>query len=361
MIKIVIVDDSRTARLALRQALEKDSELLIVGEASTGAETIQMIKRYKPDLVTLDVFLEKENGLDVAVSIMAEQPCPLIVITGVNPSDPQLIYKAMQRGVLEVLAKLPSPKSREYEKQRIELVRLIKSLASVPVVQRAVKNRARLRSLIKRLSVPPKIRHKEKRDKQRQPTDIRLNPKVLLIGASTGGPPLISTLLQALPKPFPLPIVIAQHISEGFAEGFTVWLSQVSGFSTVLLQESTLIVPGTVYVAPDNQHVRFSSIDYLVPVAVDKNDIIKPSIDLLFSSGAEHLGSAAIAVLLSGMGKDGSAGLKSLFNAGAFTIVQAPETCIVDSMPQAAIDLQAAESVLQPEDMGHNISYRLRV
>ncbi len=341
MIKVAIVDDSKTARLALRRALELDSGILVVGEAATGLEAMKVIQRYNPDLVTMDVYLEEENGLDVAAWIMAELPRPVIVVTGINPSDPRLIYKALARGVLEVFPKLPAPTKRTYEPQRAELVRLVKNLATVPVLHRSKKSKRPPKGMYRPIAATRKSKA------PRKPT----TPKILLVGASTGGPPVIGSLLQALPAPFPLPIVIVQHISEGFGAGFTTWLGQVSGFRTLLVERSARLEPDMVFVAPDYKHIRFSSTEYVMPTAASDSDIIRPSINVLFSSGAKFFGASAIAVLMTGMGKDGAIGMKSLYDSGAFTIAQSLETCAIDSMPKTAIKMQAAESILGPEEM----------
>ncbi len=342
MIKVAIVDDSKTARLALRRALELDSGILVVGEAATGLEAMKVIQRYNPDLVTMDVYLEEENGLDVAAWIMAELPRPVVVVTGINPSDPRLIYKALARGVLEVFPKLPAPTKRSYEPQRAELVRLVKNLATVPVLHRSKKSKKPPKGMYRSIAASPRKSTAPRKSKK---------PEILLVGASTGGPPVIGSLLQALPAPFPIPIVVAQHISEGFGAGFTTWLGQVSGFRTLLVERSARLEPDMVFVAPDCKHIRFSSTEYVMPTAASESDIIRPSINVLFSSGAKFFGASAIAVLMTGMGKDGAAGMKSLYDSGAFTIAQSLETCAIDSMPKTAIEMQAAESILGPEEM----------
>ncbi|MCP4679110.1 MAG: chemotaxis protein CheB [Deltaproteobacteria bacterium] len=352
MIKVVIVDDSMTARLALRRALEKDPAVLIVGEAATGSQAMKMIRKVEPDLVTMDVFLEEENGLDVAAWIMAEFPRPIIVVTGVNPSDPRLLYKALEKGALEVFPKLPSPTNRRYEEQRSKLVRLVKNLSSVPVLHRSRRASKSPRRAFKSESAPPM-------PTARQAIAERTSFKILLIGASTGGPPVISDLLQALPSPFPIPIVVVQHISEGFGKGFANWLGQVGGFRSKLVEKREELEPGTVYVAPDDQNMRFASIQYLTPTEVGDANAIRPSVNVLFSSGARHFGASAIAVLMTGMGRDGSQGMKDLFDAGSFTIAQSMDTCAVDSMPRSAIGMNAVDAVLTPEDIAKTITRKV--
>ena len=185
-------------------------------------------------------------------------------------------------------------------------------------------------------------------------------PKVLLIGASTGGPPVVSTLLGTIKKPFPIPIVVVQHISKGFAKGFSEWLSQSCGLKGVLVDERVRLEPNTLYIAPDIENIEFSSNIHLAPVPPRPTDKITPSIDVMFESAARRFGSGAVGVLLTGMGRDGAAGLKQLRDAGATTIAQDPPTCAVDSMPASAISLGAAETVLRPDKIPAALERLLR-
>jgi two-component system, chemotaxis family, protein-glutamate methylesterase/glutaminase len=352
MIKIVIVDDSRTARMAMRQALETDPDILVVGEAATGDEALSLMSKYNPDLVTMDVYLEDENGLDVAASIMAENPRPIVAITGINPSNPRLVYQALERGVLEVFPKLPSMGSRHYNKQRTALVRLIKTLAEVPVLHLAGRKIKKIKERQTGQSVSPSTM-----TDTRSPR--RSRSKILLIGASTGGPPVVCSVLQALPKDFALPIVVVQHISEGFGSGFATWLGQMIKRPTLLVEHAIEPKTNTVYVAPDSKSIKFTSSNHLSPTAPIPADLIQPSINRLFVSGAKYFGSSAIAVLLTGMGRDGAVGMKSLYDEGAYTIAQSLDTCAVDSMPKNAIALEAVDAVLAPSEIAQAITRKV--
>jgi two-component system chemotaxis response regulator CheB len=348
VIKVVIVDDLKTVRYALRRALESDSQVLVVAEAATGAEALRMIDKFNPDLVTMDIHLEKENGLDVTSTIMSRCPRPILVVTGVNPTDPGQIYKAIGRGALDVFPKLPAPGSPEYDGQRRAFLRLVKTLSSVPVLTRRTPNHAIANDLKVELS-PPLL--------STIPPRTRVPTAALLIGASTGGPPVLCNILSALKKPFRIPVVIVQHISAGFAAGFARWLGQTSGFRTVLATKHVTLEPGVVYVAPDSQHIRFVTGNNLTSSPAAQSDPISPSIDKLFESAATLLGARALGVLLTGMGRDGAAGLKALRDAGARTIAQAPETCAVDSMPKTAILLEGASKVLRPEHIADTVNH----
>lgn len=350
MIKVALVDDSKTALLALRQTLERDPEILVVGEARNGFEAMRLINRYNPDLVTMDVFLTRENGLDVAARIMTESPRPIIVVTGINPSDPRLIYQAMQRGVLEVFPKLPAQSDPSYQSRQKEFINLVKNLSQVPVVHQ--------RNRRSQKKAPPVDVATSKTRQKIQPNEKYAAANVLLIGASTGGPPVVCQILQSLPKPCPIPIVLVQHISPGFAAGFVEWLSQSTQRHAVLVDKRTSLNSETLYSAPDSNSIMFSSKTHL-NLARDEPNGIRPSIDVLFSSAAELFGRRAIAVLLTGMGADGAYGLQRLFEQGAFTLVQTPSSSAVDSMPRAAIAMNAATKVLTPKEIGFTLRTHL--
>ena len=341
-IRILIIDDSATARAALRAALADDPALEVVGEASDGAEARANIEQLKPDLITMDVFLRAENGLDLTASVMKSTPLPILVVTAADTKDATLVFRAMQAGALEVCAKLPSPSHPDYAARRARLVRAIKVLHAVPVIKRRrsrAPRRQNSRALGRRqLSVP-------------LATDAPARP-MLLIGASTGGPPVLAKLLRDLPRPFPIPIVLVQHMLAGFVAGFAKWLADDTGHRVSLITHSCAADNGVVYVTDLEHHLV---VDRRARVGVSSEEprsYHRPSVDVLFESvAATSCAAQSIAVLLTGMGNDGAHGLLKLRNAGAHTIAQDPLTCTVSSMPARAIELNAALEVLAPEAM----------
>jgi two-component system chemotaxis response regulator CheB len=343
-VSVLIVDDSATCRIALRQALQSDPEIRVVGEAADGEEALALLTRLEPDIVTMDVLLGKQSGLDVTESIMSTAPRPILVLTAMNTSDRDLVYRAIRAGALDVWPKLPLAGSPALLRARQELVRVVKDLSRVPVVHRW-----------KRSAPGPVVRARPE-----EPTAAAGGaPRVLAIGASTGGPPVVSSVLERLPVPPPLSVVIVQHIAQGFARGFADWLGDTTGHDVSVVDEPLEIRCGKVYVAPDGHHVEFTSARLLVRSASPPRLRHRPSIDTLFESMARHLGAASVAVLLTGMGQDGVEGLALLRQSGALTIAQDPQTCAVDSMPRHAIERMAARLVLSPEEIGEALVKRL--
>jgi two-component system, chemotaxis family, protein-glutamate methylesterase/glutaminase len=336
--------------MALKNAIELDKEIEVVGEAFSGAEALKLIARRRPDLVTMDIYLHGENGIDVTSAIMSKLPVPILVITGINPHDPNLIFKAMNAGALEVRAKLPSRNSSSFEQERLRLVRLIKSLYRVPVITRRGQK--------------PKKKSKAIADSSAKvitPVKESAGYSILAIGASTGGPPLIQELLNKISSPFPFPIVIVQHISVGFCHGLAKWLSETTGHSVEVCEQNTDLSPGKVYFAPDDRHLVLQSTKTLTLSSKPARMHQRPAIDELFESVASVFGKSAMGILLTGMGSDGAKGLVALHKAGAMTIAQQPESCTVASMPQSAIALNATDLILHPNEIAKTVETKFKI
>lgn len=340
-VRTLLIDDSVTARAALRIALSEDPVLEVIGEAADGATARRLISELAPDLITMDVFLRAESGLDLAASIMAAMAKPIVVVTAADVRDPSLVFRAMQAGVLDVCAKLPGPAHPDYEKRRSRLARMLRTLAKVPVVHRTPARSPRV------AAAQPHARSGPSRS-----VDGGAAGGMLLLGASTGGPAVLARLLRALPKPFPLPIAIVQHMVAGFVPGFAKWLADDGGHPVSLVSSSCSIERGVVYLPTAEHHLVIDAGGRVGATQAGPQGFYRPSVDVLFESAAAHLDAArSVGVLLTGMGSDGARGLSSLRKSGAHTIAQDPRTCAVPSMPASAIALGAAERILAPDAM----------
>ena len=339
-VRVLIVDDSATACAAIRAALELDKDIVVAGEAASGEEAIRLVHRLRPDIVTMDVYLAGTTGIDVTRTIMEECPTPILLVTAYHPTDPGLAFKAVAAGALDVCGKPPSPVSPEYLREQKRLVRLVRTLARVPVIRR---HPTRTRSGT--LAMPSQA------DSKPRPRDL------IAVGASTGGPPVVRDLLRALPPEFPLPVVVVQHMTTGFGESYSQWLAAETERKVVYVCDRATLAPSTVFVADDNRHLQLAKGRLLVCSDEAAINFQRPSIDLFFSSVARELGARAVAILLTGMGSDGAEGLFALREAGARTIAQSPETCAVDSMPSSAIRQNAVAVVLRPEAIAHEIVF----
>lgn len=349
-IRVLIVDDSATARMALRIALESDPDVEVVAEVASGEEALAQACSSRPDLITMDVFLRRENGLDVAASIMSESPCPILIVTGGDIREPGLIYRAMEAGALDVCSKPPSFRHPQYERKKGRLIRLVKALSGVPVVRRR-----------RRDAFQERAGHQAQEPTRPAPSPRRTSgrPEILVLGASTGGPPILRTIITGLGPGLPIPVVAVQHIAPGFAAGLASWLQAIGPMPVNLVESTMHLEPGTLYLPVDDTHLCVTATGTVSPSSAPPRGHQRPSVDTLFESAAAVYGRDVLAVLLSGMGSDGAAGMAALSAAGAFTLTQEPTTCAVDSMPRSAIGLNAVSRVLSPEEIAPEILRRL--
>jgi two-component system chemotaxis response regulator CheB len=328
MIRVLVVDDSATFRAQIIQMLESDSQIAVVGWASSGHQAFDMVARLRPDIVTMDALMPDLDGVAATELILRSFRVPIIIVSAVASGGYGV--RALGAGALEALAKPTGAADRD--RFRLQLLQSIKLFSEVPILLRRGAADA-----------PPP----QRREVRPPPGEV----KIVAIGASTGGPGIIAALFQSLPPTFRPPIVVAQHISEGFDKYLIDWWSQVSGRRVELAASRKALAPGMVVVASAKQHLVVTAGDFDCKNP-EKADVYIPSIDRLFQSVAAAFGRAAVGILLSGMGEDGAAGLLAMHLAGATTAVQEPSSAVVGSMPTNALMLGGTTTVLRPEEMG---------
>jgi two-component system chemotaxis response regulator CheB len=345
--RVLVVDDSAVQRAAMIALLEADPALEVAGWAADGAEAVQAIARLRPDVVTMDIHMPRMNGLEATRRIMQETPTPIVMVTAsMAGDDTRTAFDALQAGVLAIVQKpaavLVGPGGHDLQASRAarELVRTVKSMAQVKVVRRWAPERLQRATALPQVRVP-------RRPEALAPSRPVRPPEVVVVGASTGGPQALVTFLSLLPASFPLPILIVQHIAEGFVDGMVAWLTSRGSVPVHLAVAGRPVGTAGIVVAPTGQHLvvrnRTLCLTDAPPVAGHR-----PSVTTLFQSAAQEYGAAAVGVLLSGMGDDGAAGLRDLKRAGAVTVAQDEASAVVFSMPAAAIHLGVVDHVLPP-------------
>jgi two-component system, chemotaxis family, protein-glutamate methylesterase/glutaminase len=337
MIRVLVVEDSPTVRELLISILSSDPAIEVVGTAQTGEEAVEAVERIRPDIVTMDVHMPKMNGFDATRRIMETRPTPIVIVSAANDSDTTAAFQSIESGALAILQTPCGPNHPEHEGHSADLIRTVKMMSEVKLVRRW----PRLRPVV----TPPAARVSTGFQFQPVQTPIRL----VAIGASTGGPPALQTILAGLPKDFPVPILIVQHIADGFTRYFVEWLTQSSKLPIHLPTHDQQVLPGHVYVAPDRLHMAITADGRIQLIGAEVENGLRPSVSYLFRSVAKAYGPRGVGVLLTGMGKDGAWELKSMKEEGALTIVQDRDTSTVYGMPGEAVRLGGASYVLSPE------------
>ena len=337
MIRVLVVDDSAVLRQSLQLILESDVEMKVVGEAASGEEAITLTKRLRPDVVTMDIRMPHMNGLDAIRYIMAECPVPIVVVTSLDlDQDGGISVQAAKLGALSILRRPASIDEPGYNTFTARLIEQVKIMSDVKVV-----HRSRVDDHVPDLD-----------DDQVKPTvqaGEMLLTQAIAIGASTGGPAALHKVLSALPEDFGVPILVVQHITFGFVDGLAEWLNDTCSLSVKVAEQGDAVRGGWVYLAPDDRHMQIDSQGHIVLIEEAAVNGHRPSITVLFESLARAYGKTAMAILLTGMGADGAAGMKLLREAGTTTIAQDEKSCVVFGMPKEAITLGAVEHVVPLE------------
>jgi len=329
-VRVLVVDDSPTTRRLLVEILRADHEVDVIGQAADGLEAVEMVKRLRPDIVTMDVQMPRLDGFAATKRIMVEAPTPILITTGVDPRGLSVSLEAVRMGALAVHAKPGDPLAPGFDEDAQELVRQVKAMSRVKVVRHYDPEPARL---------PPTY----------IPSVAALQEvpaEVVAIAASTGGPAAIHSILAALPADFPIPILVVQHISRGFSPGFAGWLDKASPLRVKLAEEGETLRPGTVYIAVDDHHLGVTPSRRIHLSDAGAVGGFRPSGTVLFESVAAAFGSRALAVILTGMGRDGVDGLGAIRRLGGRTIAESETTAVVNGMPGAAVSAGLADFIL---------------
>jgi two-component system chemotaxis response regulator CheB len=337
-IRVVIVDDSLVPREMLKQILASDPEIEVVGVARDGREGYELVRELRPDLVTMDIHMPVMDGLEATERIMAEAPTPILVVsTSVHGEGMGAAFDALEAGALEVMKK-PEPRDWE-DMQRVgrDLIRRVKVLSNVRVITH-IRGRQRTPEVAP-VGARPVV-----------PTKIEL----VAIGSSTGGPSALLHVLGSLPPGLPVPIVVTQHIADGFVPGLANWLDAGCKIPVRLAREGAPLQPGSAYLSETgkNLEVRSMLAHYVAP---REDQLYVPSADTLFESVLREHGRRSVGIILTGMGADGALGLKKMHDVGATTIAEDESTCTVFGMPRAAIEMGAASTVLRVEAIGEEL------
>ncbi len=353
MINVLIVDDSIVSRQLLKYIFYLSGDINVVAEAKDGNEAIRIMndkKVQRPDIITMDIEMPGIDGYETTKRILEQHAIPVVIISStLQYYSAEKAFRAMQAGAVSAVGKPPGLGSPDFYKHARELIDLIKKSASLKVNRR---NSTKYQTQTVEKPLPPI----EKKNAQQATEEIRNwiqthQPSIIVIGASTGGPPAIQSILARLPADFCIPIVIVQHIASGLVNNFAEWLDKTCPLHCKLAEDGEKLKPETAYIAPNDIHTTVSWPDLLRFKLPSPGEIIVPSVEMLFHSAAEQYGARTVGILLTGMGRDGSKGLLELRRAGALTLAQDRESSVVYGMPGEAEKLEAAFCHAPPESI----------
>ncbi len=333
-IRVLVVEDSLTVRKRLVEVLGCDPDLEVVAEAPDGQRAIELCQLLRPDVMTLDMMLPIMTGVAVTEYVMAYCPTPILIVSAsTNRGELFKTYEALAAGALDVLEK-PTANSEPDDWER-RFVATVKLISRIKVITHP---RGRTTQMHRTVGFESSSRGELSQ------------PRVVAIGASTGGPAAILAILRDLPAKFPLPILIVLHLSEPFAAAMAEWLDGLSPIRVRYARDGELLPKSGILLAPPGQHLAWQNGQLRLTDGPERHSC-RPSVDVLFESLAREMGSGFVACLLTGMGKDGAQGLLAARQAGAMTFAQNEASSVVFGMPGEAIRLGAAQRVLSIEEI----------
>jgi two-component system chemotaxis response regulator CheB len=329
MIRVLVVDDSNSVRALLMHILGTAPGLAVVGCAADGEEALKLARELKPDVITMDLHMPRMDGFEAIRRIMRECPTRIVVVSGSDDrAEVDASFRAIEAGALVLVRRPPGIGNPAHADGARDLVRTVKAMAEVRVVRRWSDARRAARPL------------------QGAPR------RLVVIGASTGGPTVLRDILAELPADYALPVVIVQHLAPGFMDGLATWLGDASGYPVEVLKDGAPLTGGRACLVPEGRQAALGPGLVGRLVATPPEHGMCPSVSHLFRAIDPELRPATAAVLLTGMGKDGAAELKLLRAHGALTIAQDRASAVVYGMPGEALRLDAAMLVLEPAEIG---------
>jgi two-component system, chemotaxis family, response regulator WspF len=336
--KIAIVNDRSTAVAAMRQAVQTVPGYQVIWTAQDGAEAIARCAQNQPDLILMNLLMPVMDGVEATRQIMEQSPCGILIMTADREKQIDRVYKAMCHGALDVVD-APVMNNRDGDPSVQKLLSKIATLQKLLKPKMAT-HRSKSNSAPSSFTPTPPASPLEYSSFQTAP------PPLIAIGASTGGPKALATVLAQLPANFGAAIAVVQHVDVQFSAGLASWLNQQINLPVRIAKEGNRLEPGTVTIAGSNDHLCLKPNLTLGYTQIPIDYPYRPSVDVFFKSLAVHWRKRGTAVLLTGMGRDGAEGLETLRSKGWHTIAQNQESCVVYGMPKAAVELNAAVEVL---------------
>ncbi len=355
MIRVMVVDDSTFMRMSIVDLLKKDPEIQVVDTAKNGLEALEKAEKLDLDVITLDVEMPKMNGLETVRKLMQTNPLPVIMVSSLTEEGADTTLKALEYGAQDFI---PKALSNDKDAFGADLRKKVKALARRKSIIRLKYHHSAPRPAARPAPVnePQSTRSTTPRV---HPVAAGKGPRdLVVIGVSTGGPPVVQKILSALPGDLPACILIAQHMPATFTGPFAKRLNSVSKFEVTEAKDGDKLINGHAYVCPGGKHIGLRMKGPLPEVMITdhpRDALYKPTVNLLMETAGKCLGKRTLGVMLTGMGADGVEGAQVLRDKGGLLIAQNEASCVVYGMPKAVVDANLANLVLDADDIAQAI------
>jgi two-component system chemotaxis response regulator CheB len=324
-IKVLVVDDSSLVRKVVTDILTQDPEIRVVGTANNGKMAIEMTQELDPDVITMDIEMPVLDGLAALGHIMSIKPKPVVMLSVLTEHGAEATFKALELGAVDFILKPSSLLSASVDEINAQLIKKVKAAASTKNFEKTAE--------------PARVKLEAR----------AVSDKIVVIGTSTGGPSALINIFRSIPENFPSPVLVVQHMPEGFTTAFSRRLDDNSSLNVKEAEHGDDVLPGRAYIAPGHSHMAVEKKGSGYSIKIFQGDRVSghmPSIDVLFSSIAENVGSNAVGIIMTGMGRDGAEGLKRIRQAGGHTIAQDEGTSVVYGMNRVAVELGAVNEIV---------------
>lgn len=359
-IKVLLVEDSAVEQRLMRYLIDNDPQLQLVASVANGKEAVEAVKTFSPDVVSMDIVMPVMDGIEATRIIMQECPVPIVIVSSIyQSSDIDMAIKELEAGAVTIIPKPFGPGHIRHNISVKKYISTLKLMSEIKVVRR-------------RPSTTSSNRVADSREDSKIIAATQISPgatppasfkkcRLIAIGASAGGPEGIKKILSSIDSRPSVPIIIIQHIDSNFTEGFCSWLNSNSNIPVKIFKNGDKIIPGVAYLAPPGNHLKFIGYENLTAIKSSMDESIVPSIDILFESIAEHYKQDCMAILLSGMGRDGAQGLKHIRETGGYTIIQNESSSLIFGMNGEAAKLGAACKEGDPAAIANEINKVLNI
>ncbi len=368
------MDDSAFMRKLISDFFVGNSKVEVVGTARNGKDAIKKIQSLKPTVVTMDIEMPEMNGLDALKEIMKQCPVPVVMLSSTTQRGTENAIAAIESGAVDFVAKPSGTISLDLHKIQNELVRKVEQAAMVPIskLKKPSGSKRQQEPVTKASTV---INESQQAGRAHTPANAastklavtrpqvewsKVGKKIVLIGTSTGGPRALQEVVTKIPKSIQAPILIVQHMPAGFTKSLATRLDQLSEIAVKEAEQGDILQNGVAYIAPGGYHIKLRKVGTTFGIVLDNQEPPRsghrPSVDVMFEDVSQFNDFDKVAVIMTGMGHDGSNGLKVLKSTGnVIAIAESSETCIVYGMPKAAVETQLVDEVADVDDIAQTI------